>query len=70
MQIALSTLNQNTGVFFGMIDCIQGTSKATKEIFAAVPLISLHCQVLMFPVSSRWQKVLPGPVSHLCFFPM
>lgn len=53
-----------------MIDCIQGTSKATKKIFAAVPLISWHCQVLTVPVSNHWQKVIPGPAPHLCCFPL
>lgn len=69
MQIALSTLNQNIGGFFGMIDCIQGTSKATKKILSAVLLISWHCQVLTFPVSNHWQKVIPGPALTSAFSP-
>lgn len=54
-------------VFFCVIDCIQGTSKGTKKILSAVPLIPWHWQVLTFPVSNHWHRVIPEPVLTSAF---
>lgn len=56
-------------VFFCMIDCIQATSKDTKKILSAVPLIPWHCQVLTFPVSNHWHRVIPEPALTSAFLP-